>query len=149
MPSIDKISGLLKNMSNEQRLELIRLCNTKNNKSKENECLLKLSNNYRCPYCNSNKIKKNGKALGKYPQFKCNNCGKNYSTKTNTIFFHTRKTIEIWQEYIELFSQGLSLRKIVEKIDKKINLKTAFYWRHKILKVLTNKNDNDKLGGIV
>jgi len=34
-------------------------------------------------------------------------------------------------------------------MDKKINLKTAFYWRHKILKVLTNKNDNDKLGGIV
>ena len=36
-----------------------------------------------------------------------------------------------------------------EKMDNKINLKTAFFWRHKILKVLTKKDDNDKLGGII
>lgn len=149
MPNIDEIRELLKNMSNEQRLELIRLCNIENNKSKDDDIWLKLSNNHHCPYCNSNKIKKNGKALGKYPQFKCNSCGKNYSTKTNTIFFHTRKTIEIWQEYIELFNQGLALRKIVEKMNKKINLKTAFFWRHKILKVLTKKDNNNKLDGMV
>ena len=41
-------------MTEEQRLELIRLCNIENNKSKENEYLLKLSNNYYCPHCNSN-----------------------------------------------------------------------------------------------
>ena len=34
-------------------------------------------------------------------------------------------------------------------MDNKINLKTAFYWRHKILKVLTKKDDNDKLGGTI
>ena len=34
-------------------------------------------------------------------------------------------------------------------MDNKINLKTAFFWRHKILKVLTKKDDNDKLGGII
>ena len=78
-----------------------------------------------------------------------NNCNKNYTIKTNTIFYYTHKNIEIWQEYIEFFSQGLSLRKIVEKMNKKINLKTAFFWRHKILKVLTKKDDNNKLGGIV
>ena len=149
MPSIDEIGELLKQMTEEQRLELIRLCNIENKKSKENEYLLKLYNNYRWRYCNSNKIKKNGKALGKYPQFKCNNCGKNYSTKTNTIFFQTHKSIKLWQEYIELFSQGLSLRKIVEKMNNQISLPTAFYWRHKILKVLTKKDDNNKLGGIV
>ena len=46
-------------MTEEQRLKLIRLCNIENNKSKENEYLLKLSNNYHCPHCNSNKICKN------------------------------------------------------------------------------------------
>ena len=51
MPSIEEIRELLKQMSEEQRLELIRLCNIENNKSKENECLLKLENNYKCPYC--------------------------------------------------------------------------------------------------
>ena len=148
MPSIEEIRELLKQMTEEQRLELIRLCNTENNKSKENEYLLKLSNNYRCPYCSSNKICKNG-FTGKAQQFRCNACKKNYSIRTNTIFFHTRKSIQLWQEYIELFSQGLALRKIVEKMDNKINLKTAFFWRHKILKVLTKKDDNDKLGGII
>jgi len=152
MQSIDEIRELLKNMSNEQRLELIRLCNIENNKSKDNEYLNRLSNNHHCPYCVSNKICKNGSNHSKgvrIQKFRCNNCHKNYTIKTNTIFYYTHKSIEIWQEYIELFSQGLSLRKIVEKMDKKINLKTAFYWRHKILKVLTKKDDNDKLGGII
>ena len=149
MTNIEKAKELLKTMNESERLELIRLCNVENTKLKIDNIYLQFNNNHHCPYCNSNKIKKNGKALGKYPQFKCNNCHKNYSVKTNTIFFHTRKSIQLWQEYIELFSQGLSLRKIVEKMNKKINLKTAFFWRHKILKVLTQKDDNNKLGGIV
>jgi len=151
MPTIEEVREVLRQMTEEQKLELIRLCNIENSKSKENEYLLKLSNNHHCPHCGSSKIKKNGKALGKYPQFKCNSCGKNYSTKTNTIFFQTHKSIKLWQKYIELFSQGLSLRKIVEKMNGKISLPTSFYWRHKILKVLSNINDdgNNKLGGIV
>ena len=150
MPSIDEIRELLKNMSNEQRLELIRLCNIENNKTKDNEYLNQLSNNYKCPHCCSNNIKKNGFTT-KAQQFKCHNCNKNYSIRTNTIFYYSKKSIQVWQEYIELFSQGLALRKIVEKMDKKINLKTAFYWRHKILKFLSKNNDdgNNKLGGIV
>ena len=148
MTSIEEVRELLKQMTEEQRLELIRLCNIENNKSKENEYLLKLSNNHHCPHCGSKKICKNG-FTGKAQQFRCNNCKKNYSIRTNTIFFHTRKSIQLWQEYIKLFSQGLALRKIVEKMNKKINLKTAFFWGHKILKVLTQKDDNNKLGGIV
>ena len=36
-------------------------------------------------------------------------------------------------------------------MDGEIKLQTALYWRHKILKVLTKKDDNgnNKLGGIV
>ena len=85
----------------------------------------------------------------KTQKFKCHACGKIYSIKTNTIWQNTHKSIELWQDYIELFSQGLSLRKIVEKMNNKISLPTAFYWRHKILKVLTKQDDNNKLGGIV
>ena len=112
MPSIEEVRELLKQMTEEQRLELIRLCNIENNKSKGNDILLKLSNNHHCPYCNINKICKNGKT-GKAQQFKCHNCNKNYSIRTNTIFCHSKKDIQVWKEYIELFSQGLSLRKIL------------------------------------
>ena len=148
MTNIEKVREQIKQMTEEERLELIMLCNLENNKTNEQNIYLKLSNNHHCPHCGSNKICKNG-FTGKAQQFRCNNCHKNYSIRTNTIFFHTRKSIQLWQEYIELFSQGLALRKIVEKMDKKINLKTAFFWRHKILKVLTQKDDNNKLGGIV
>ena len=148
MTNLKEIQEFLKNATEEQRLELIRLCNIENNKTKESIILLKLKNNYRCPYCSSNNICKNGHT-GKSQQFRCNNCHKNYSSKTNTIFFHTRKTIELWQEYIELFSQGLSLRKIVEKMDGKISYPTSFYWRHKILEVMKHFDNHDKLDGIV
>ncbi len=148
MINIEKVREQIKQMTEEERLELIMLCNLENNKTNEQNIYLKLSNNHHCPHCGSNKICKNG-FTGKAQQFRCNNCHKNYSIRTNTIFFHTRKSIQLWQEYIELFSQGLSLRKIVEKMDGKIKLQTAFFWRHKILKVLTQKDDNNKLGGIV
>jgi len=110
------------------------MCNNENNKIKIEDIYNKLSNNYHCPYCNSNKICKNGFLHGKYQQFRCNACKKNYSIRTNTIFCKSKKSIKLWQEYIELFSQGLALRKIVEKMNNKISLPTAFYWRHKILK---------------
>ena len=150
MTNIEKVREQIKQMTEEERLELIMLCNLENNRTNEQNAYLKLSNNHHCPHCGSNNICKNG-FTGKAQQFRCNNCHKNYSIRTNTIFFHTRKSIDLWQEYIELFSQGLSLRKIVEKMDNKINLKTAFFWRHKILKVLSNINDggNNKLGGII
>jgi transposase-like protein len=150
MTRIDKVKDILKQMTEEQRLELIRLCNIENNKSKDNDILLKINNNHHCPHCHSNKICKNG-FTGKAQQFRCNACKKNYSIRTNTIFCHSKKDIKLWQEYIELFSQGLSLRKIVDAMDGKIKLQTAFYWRHKILKVLSNINDdnNNKLDGII
>ena len=152
MPNFEKVREQIKQITQEQKLELIRLCNIENNKSKDNEYLNQLSNNHHCQHCGSNKICKNGSNHSKsvrIQKFRCNACHKNYTIKTNTIFYYTHKSIEIWQEYIELFSQGLSLRKIVEKMNKKINLKTAFFWRHKILKVLTQKDGNNKLGGIV
>ena len=34
-------------------------------------------------------------------------------------------------------------------MDNKISYPTSFFWRHKILKVLTKKDDNNKLDGII
>ena len=147
MTRIDKVKDILKQMTEDERLELIRLCNLENTKLQIDKVYLQFNNNHHCPHCHSNKICKNGFLHGKYQQFKCNNCKKNYTIRTNTIFFHTRKSIQLWQEYIELFSQGKSLSYIAKELN--MNIKTAFYWRHKILKVLTKKDDNNKLGGII
>ena len=144
-----QIKVLLSQMTEDEMLKVIQMCNNENNKIKMEDIYNKLSNNYKCPHCGSNKICKNGFIHNKYQQFRCNACKKNYTIRTNTIWQNTHKSIELWQAYIGLFSQGLSLRKIVEKMDNKISLPTAFSWRHKILKVLTKKDDHDKLGGIV
>jgi len=149
MPRLEEIQEMLKMMTEEQRLELIRLCNLENTKSKVNVAYSKLSNNHHCPHCGSNKINKNGTAHKTLPQFICRNCHKTYTIRTNTIFYYSKKDISLWQEYIELFSQGLSLRKIVEKMDGKISYPTSFYWRHKILEVMKNFDNHDKLEGIV
>ncbi len=144
-----EIKELLKRMSENDKDILIELIN-KERKSKSNsEDLLKLPNNYKCPHCGSNKINKNGTAHKTLPQFICRNCHKTYTIRTNTIFYYSKKDINTWREYIDLFSKGLSLRKIVEEMKGKINLKTAFFWRHKILEVMKNFDNHDKLEGIV
>ena len=149
MPRLEEIQEMLKMMSEEDKDNLIQLLLNEKKKVRNDGDLLKLQNNYRCPYCQSTKINKNGTAHKNLPQFICRNCKKTYTIRTNTIFYYSKKNITLWREYIELFSQGLSLRKIVEKMNNKISLPTAFYWRHKILEVMKHFDNHDKLDGIV
>ena len=145
----EQIKVMLKNFNEEDKENLIQYLLNDKKKVKKEIDISKLSNNYRCPYCRSNKICKNGFIHNKTQQFRCNNCKKNYSIYTNTIFYFSKKDITLWKEYIELFSQGLSLWKIVEKMEGKICYTTAFYWRHKILEVMKNFDNHDKLDSIV
>ena len=50
MPSIEKIREQLKNMSKEDRLLLIQMCNNENNKEDNADFYNQLSNNHRCPH---------------------------------------------------------------------------------------------------
>ena len=145
----EQIKVMLKNFNEEDKENLIQYLLNDKKKVKKEIDISKLSNNYRCPYCRSNKICKNGFIHNKTQQFRCNNCKKNYSIYTNTIFYFSKKDITLWKEYIELFSQGLSLWKIVEKMEGKICYTTAFYWRHKILEVMKHFDNRDKLDSIV
>lgn len=149
MPRLEEIQEMLKMMSEEDKDNLIQLLLNEKKKVRNDGDLLKLQNNYRCPYCQSTKINKNGTAHKNLPQFICRNCKKTYTIRTNTIFYYSKKNIALWREYIEYFSQGLSLRKIVEKMNNKISLPTAFYWRRKILEVMKHFDNHDKLDGIV
>ena len=59
MTRIDKVKDILKQMTEDERLELIRLCNVENDKLKIDKMYLQLNNNHHCPHCSSNKICKN------------------------------------------------------------------------------------------
>lgn len=83
-----------------------------------------------CPRCKSEYIVKNGKYSGKQ-RYICKECGKTFSQRTNSAIVYSKKTVEQWIKYIECMLRGYSLRRCAKEV--KINLSTAFYWRHKII----------------
>ena len=99
-----------------------------------------------CPRCNSKKVRKNG--FNKTMQrFFCADCKKSFSASTNTITHSSKKTLEIWQKYVDCMISGLSVRKSAAICG--ICKDTAFKWRHKILDALQNMHNSVELSGVV
>lgn len=96
-----------------------------------------------CPHCGSMKHYRFGKDKGSQ-RYKCNTCKKTFTEYTGTWVAGLHKK-EYINEYIELMNQGLSLDKIKKAL--KINKKTAFDWRHKILSSYRD-TDNENFAGI-
>jgi transposase-like protein len=140
------ITELFAKLSKDEREELFKLhVKEIENTNSESKFLEKATNNFICPHCKSDKIMKNGIAKNKQ-RFICNNCNKTFGLTTNTIFMYTRKELSMWYKYMDLMFQGLTLQNIATNLE--INIKTAFYWRHKILNTLKIIG-NDKLKGII
>lgn len=99
-----------------------------------------------CPHCESVNVVKNGHKDGNQ-RFKCKDCHKTFAITNNTILFATKKFITVWQKFCECLINKFSLRKCASIC--KINLHTAFNWRHKILDALQNMQDEVKLNGVV
>lgn len=136
---------LLNRLTNAEKEELITRLMLETQRSKSQQIFNESAkNNSNCPHCNSNHIVKIGKLHGNQ-RFKCCECHKNFTITTNTPFFFTKKSFDLWVKYIDLMTKKLSLRHIAEELH--INLKTAFYWRHKILKALSSETTT--MGGIV
>ena len=95
-----------------------------------------------CPHCKGKNYIKHGKYRG-IQRFRCTNelCRKTFSSKTNTLFYNSKKSIDIWLKYLILMNNGKSIRECATIL--KINLATAFFWRHKIL--ITQIKNNEKL----
>jgi transposase-like protein len=99
-----------------------------------------------CPQCKGFAIVKHGFAKKGNQHYKCNICKKTFSTFTDTPFSYTKKSMELWVEYIKLMSRAASIRDCAHKLG--INIATSFQWRHKILKAVLAMLQ-DKLGGII
>lgn len=88
-----------------------------------------------CPHCKSNSTIKHG-SYKNIQRFKCKNCTKTFTEKTNTLLSYSKKPTSLWSKYANFMKKGLSLRDCSKKLN--ISLSTAFIWRHKILKTLEN-----------
>jgi transposase-like protein len=82
-----------------------------------------------CPHCGSFKYTKFGEDKGS-KRYRCKECKRTFTEYTGTWLSNIHKK-EIAADYIKQMHKEKSLDKIKDKL--KINKKTAFDWRHKIL----------------
>lgn len=94
-----------------------------------------------CPYCESPLVKKSGNFHGR-ARYKCGICTKTFTQLTKTPISKTHFP-EKWNEFVSCCVEGLSLRKIADRLD--ISVDTAFRWRHKLMSAYTS---NQTLTGI-
>ena len=100
-----------------------------------------------CPHCGGTHIVKNGTFKGKCQRYLCKECKKTFGDTEDTILKGTWKDLDVWRLYIKCMVEKLPLRKTAQICG--IHLKTAFYWRHKILDALQNMMADVQLNGIV
>jgi len=99
-----------------------------------------------CPHCGSVHILKNGHRNGRQ-RFVCKDCKTTFGLTNNTILHQSKKDLAVWTLYINCMMQKLPLRKTAKIC--RMNLATAFAWRHKVLDALTNTMEGIKLDGVV
>lgn len=105
-------------------------------------CLSTKTQIYYCPHCKSTKFTKYGNFNGSQ-RYMCKNCNRTFCKTTNTPRYYSKKNSKYWQKYITLLCNTTSLRESADNI--KINLKTAFIWRHKILHALEAMIETNEL----
>lgn len=96
-----------------------------------------------CPHCQSTNYRKHGMDKGSQ-RYKCKDCGRTFTEFTGTWMAHLHRK-ELVEEYLKLMEEELSLDKIKNRL--KINKKTAFDWRHKILSACEHQS-SDSFNGI-
>lgn len=99
-----------------------------------------------CPHCGSHHVAKNGTRASGKQNFLCMDCRRQFTSTTGTILSGSPKSLSVWKKYVESLMNGDSLRKSAGIC--KIDLTTAFYWRHKILDALENMAGSVTLSGI-
>ncbi len=100
----------------------------------------------KCPHCGSSHIIRWG-FNGKTQRFRCKECGKYFSSTTNTMFFASNTDYETWSSFIDCEIKGLTLREEAYTIHKSET--TCFHMRHKLYKAAEKVQRSLKLKGNV
>jgi transposase-like protein len=98
-----------------------------------------------CPHCSGKEYVRTGIDKGSQ-RYKCKSCMRSFTEFTGTWMARLRRR-DIISDYLEMMLEEKSLDKISAKL--KMNKKTAFDWRHKILAALShNDDDHDDFTGV-
>ncbi|WP_090011157.1 hypothetical protein [Clostridium sp. DSM 8431] len=95
-----------------------------------------------CPHCKSTQFIKYGNYKG-IQRYKCKCCKRTFSLTTNSVWYYSKKKVDAWTNFIATMMEKVSLRVAARRL--KINLATAFFWRHKIMDAICKENEVFKL----
>jgi len=95
-----------------------------------------------CPHCGYGKYARFGKDK-EAQRYKCGSCRRSFTEYTGTWMAGLHKKDKV-DDYLTLMMEEKSLDKIKDTL--KINKKTAFDWRHKILSSLADSDGDDFTG---
>ncbi|EGS6496987.1 TPA: IS1595 family transposase [Vibrio parahaemolyticus] len=98
-----------------------------------------------CPHCHSMSFIKHGVTAKGIQRYRCKDCKKTFCSLTGTPLYKMRKE-DKWLAYAALMWDGVSLRRIARHLN--INLRTAFFWRHRFLQ-MPNKSQPTSFTGII
>jgi len=103
-----------------------------------------------CPHCHAEAkaglVIKRGFSNG-VQRFYCKKCKKTFVASTMTAFENTRKDADVWRKFIRLTITGATLHRCADEC--KINYRTSFIWRHKILNAFVVSQNKTHMQGIV
>ena len=144
-----EILSLVRTLSREEQLQLA-VCLTQSDKTEvqplalHSRCSALLNKQEKCPHCGGIHYYRYGKFKDSQ-RFKCKDCRKTFCEYTGTWLQGIHKK-ELVEDYLSLMVSHTSLDRTSKKL--KINKKTAFDWRHKILSSF-EQNTGDEFEGIV
>jgi transposase-like protein len=144
-----KILSLARSLSREEQLQLA-ICLTRSNNVDSQSPVLHdrrqalINRHEKCPHCDGFHYYRYGKFKDSQ-RFKCKDCGKTFCEYTGTWLQGIHKK-ELVSDYLALMVEHTSLDKTSKKL--KINKKTAFDWRHKILSSF-EQDKGDEFEGVV
>jgi len=140
-----KLQEILKSLNHKEKVQLYKLLErdisetpqfseVKFSQNKEQKLL--------CPHCKNDDIYSHGLYKGR-KRYKCKKCDKTFNDYTGTAISGIKK-IELFQEYLELTVENISIRKASKRLG--VNVKTIFDWRHKLLSSFTSINGSSFIG---
>lgn len=98
---------------------------------------LKFRNGAVCPHCGCIHVNKFGFFNGKQ-RYRCKECRKTFNLYTKTLLSWSHYK-DKWDSFIATMKQDLSLRKAEDIVG--VSYASLFYWRHKIMTMLNEEND--------
>lgn len=99
----------------------------------------------KCPHCGGTHVVSNGSSRG-YKRYLCRECGKSFSSNTGKNEIRAKNWSK-FDRFLEGMIDGLSLERLAEEC--KINISTAFSWRHKVLETICSNQRAGILKGVI